>query len=370
MVKYNQLITFAEIFLEMKNKSYVKTASILVLYSLIVYIASVNQSLLTPIIIGFILSIVLLPVSRWQEKYLRFPRVVSSVTSPLLFTILIIGVGSVLISQASAFSEDFPLLKQQTLQLVKKLQAFISENFNVNRYDQYQFLENHIESGIQKGSSMIGSILMSITSILVSMGFVFLYSFFFLLYRGHLYAFLLKFFGTKSKTKVQDISISIKEMIKQYLLGLTIQGALMSAMLLISFWIIGIKYAFLLAIICAFLNVIPYIGIITGTALTCLLTLATGEPIDVVYVVIAVIIVHFIDANIVTPKVIGSKVKVNSFIVFLGIVLGEHLWGIAGMFLAIPILAILKIIFDHNERYQALAFLFGEENDNPNTPTE
>src|SRR5690606_39373618 len=104
-----------------------------------------------------------------------------------------------------------------------------------------------------------------------------------------------------------------------------------------------------------------YIAICAATVLASVITLATGDQIQALWVVIAVIVVNSIDGNIITPKIIGSKVALNSFVVLFGIVIAESIWGIAGMFLAIPILAIFKIIFDNVEGLRPYGFVLGED---------
>src|SRR5690606_39760301 len=96
-------------------------------------------------------------------------------------------------------------------------------------------------------------------------------------------------------------------------------------------------------------DALPILGVFSATVLASVVTLATGEPIQALWVIVAVIVVNSIDGNIITPKIIGSKVSLNSFVVLFGIVIAESIWGIAGMFLAIPMLAIFNIIFDNVE---------------------
>ena len=121
----------------------------------------------------------------------------------------------------------------------------------------------------------------------------------------------------------------------------------------------------MLAILTGILNILPYIGIFTALLIGALITFATAGISHVLFIVIAIVVIHAIDGNIIMPRVVGSKVKINSLIVIIGLVIGEMLWGIAGMLLTIPILAILKIIFDRVEGLQSWGFLMGEDDDVP-----
>lgn len=126
-----------------------------------------------------------------------------------------------------------------------------------------------------------------------------------------------------------------------------------------AFWIIGIKYAVLLGLIVGLFNIVPYVGIFTALFLSAMITFATGNVKDVLYVVLSVIGIHAIDSNVLLPTIVGSKVRLNALISFLGIVIGEMIWGLSGMFLAIPIIAIFKIIFDRIDSLKPWGFLLG-----------
>jgi predicted PurR-regulated permease PerM len=82
-------------------------------------------------------------------------------------------------------------------------------------------------------------------------------------------------------------------------------------------------------------------------------------------VTIAIICIHLADSNFLMPKIVGSQVKINPLIVILGVIIGEMLWGISGMFLSIPYLAIAKVIFDRAEGLQPWGILLGEEEHTP-----
>lgn len=340
---------------------YAKLPLVLISLVLLVYVAIIGKSIIIPIFIAFLVSMLLLPLTRFQEKKLRFPRILASLVSPILFVIMLLGVGLFLGTQVAHFEDDIPEFKAQLMTLFNDAQIYIADHFNVTEQEQINYLSENVEKTFQTGSSLISGAILSVTSMLLNGGFVFLYTFFFLLYRSHLLKFLIWSFGPQQEEKVIDVSSSVQDIIKQYLVGLMIQVVLITGMLYIAFSIIGIKYAFLFAVLCGILNLIPYVGIFSATVLASLVTLATGEPIQVLYLIISIIIVNSIDGNFIMPKIIGSKVQVNSFMVFVGLIIAESIWGIAGMFLAIPILAIIKIICDEVNDLKPFGFLLGEE---------
>jgi len=340
----------------------IKLTCVLISLIAIVYISILGKSLLVPLLIGFLISMLLLPLANFQERKLKFPRIISSLISPILFVLGVLGIGYLIGTQIARFTDDIPEFQQQMVDLFHKGTGFVQEKFGVSEEEQIQYINKNAETTIKRGSAMVGGMLLSVTNVLAASTFVFLYIFFFLLYRSHLVKFIVWCFRPEHQKQVREVLTSVQSIIKQYIFGLMIQMAFIAIALIIAFSVIGIKYAVLFAILCAVMNLIPYIGIFSATVLAGLVTLTTGEPIDALWVIISVIVVNSIDGNIITPKVIGSKVSLNSFVVLFGIIVAESIWGIAGMFLAIPILAILKIVFDSVGDLRPYGFLLGEEN--------
>jgi len=116
-----------------------------------------------------------------------------------------------------------------------------------------------------------------------------------------------------------------------------------------------------LGLISGIFNIVPYIGIFTALLISVLITFATAGAGKVLLVLIAFVSIHALDGNVLMPLVVGSKVKINALFAFIGIVVGEMIWGISGMFLCIPYLAMLKIIFDKVEQLKPWGILLGGE---------
>lgn len=145
------------------------------------------------------------------------------------------------------------------------------------------------------------------------------------------------------------------------MLALLFEAAIIAILNSVGLLIIGLKYAIILGVIGALLNVIPYVGALLAIMIYILIALVTKNSISYVfYVVILYTIVQLIDNNWIVPKLIGSKVKINALVTIIAVIVGGALWGISGMFLSIPIIAILKIIFDHIDTLKPWGFLLGD----------
>ncbi|HEX9150638.1 MAG TPA: AI-2E family transporter, partial [Flavobacterium sp.] len=209
---------------------------------------------------------------------------------------------------------------------------------------------------------LLGTTLASFTDTLLNIILIPIYTFLILLYRTHFMLFFSKLIKKEYHPKLQDILSQIKVAVKSYIVGLIIEMVLVSLLTTIGFMIIGVKYAVLLGIVTGILNLIPYVGILFAGALSIVASLTGTPDLSIIIGVIVVnVIVQLIDNNILVPLVVSSKVQINAFVSIVGIIIGGAICGISGMFLAIPIIAILKVIFDRIEQLEPWGYLMGDD---------
>lgn len=340
---------------------YVKLACVLISIILLGYLAKIGDTILIPMILGLLFSLLLIPLSNFMEQKLRVPRTLAGILSVILF-FGVLGYGLFLLaSQLTLLKEDFPAFKEQIMDGAGKLQSWVSQQFGIQHKEQMEFINKTASKSVDSGTLFLGTALVSLSSLFILFVFTFLYTFFLLIYRGHIVKFLLFVNRVEDRPIVVDVVRQIQYVVKKYLIGLLIQMSLVSLLVFICLSLIGVKYSLLLALITGVFNVLPYVGIFSSMLIIAILTFATSSFTHVVLVILALIIVHMIDSNFIVPKIVGSKVKVNSLFAMLSIIIGEMVWGISGMFLAIPILAIVKIVMDRIKELKPWGFLLGEE---------
>ena len=325
------------------------------------YLLLLGQSLLAPLFFSFLMALLLLPLAGFLEKKCRFKRSLSSFTAVILMLIVFAGIIIFFSNQIRSFAEDWPRLRQQGLTAFHSTQEWIAARFNINLRKQWNYINQGAEKLFSTSATILGTTLSTVSATFIFVSFTILFTFFILNYRKVWYAFLISVFSETHQERVEEIVDRVKSIIKKYIIGLLTEMLIVSVALMVILLLLGVKYAVLLGFMGGIFNVIPYLGIFTALLLSCLVTFATVGSGKVLLVVIAFIVVHAIDSNIVMPLVVGSKVKLNPMIAFIGIILGEMLWGISGMFLCIPFLAILKIIFDRVPGLHAWGMLMGEE---------
>jgi len=352
----------------MKNQvltAYFKIACIIIIMIGGGYLVLVGKEILLPLAFAFLISLLLLPVCNFMENKLRFPRTVASIVAVLLLIVVLSGILYALGSQIAALRSEWPLLKKQLTDLLGNIQQSLEANFHLNIQKQTDYINQGTQKVMGSAGTIIEQTVLSVSSVVLILVFIIIYTLFILIYRRQWMRFIVALFTEKHKKTINDISEHIKNIIRKYIVGLFFEMAILIVAGCLIFWIIGIKYVFLLGLIVGVFNLIPYVGIYTALVIGSAITFATVDSTHALYFFIAIVCIHLVDSNILMPKIVGSKVKINPLMVILGVVAGELLWGIPGMFLSIPYLAIAKVIFDRINSLESLGILLGEEENPP-----
>ena len=168
-------------------------------------------------------------------------------------------------------------------------------------------------------------------------------------------------FGVDNRGELSKIISEVTTPIPCYLSGLFIEAVIIAVLDTAALLILGIEYAILLGIIGALLNVIPYIGGLVAVALPMMIALVTKtSPLYALYIMAAYYFIQLIDNNYIVPIIVASKVKINALVSIIVVLAFGAWWGIPGMFLSIPLTAIVKVIFDHIEPLKPCGFLLGD----------
>ena len=338
---------------------YAKLSLIIIGVLAFFYILYVGQDILVPLIFATIIAILLNPVVNFLCG--KGLNKVLAILFVLIVALIIIGALMYFIgSQVSAFTESLPEFKQKISAIFTDLTEWVSQKFNVGKPKIAALVDKTTGEGMSNSSAVIGQTLGTIGGVLALVFLLPVYTFMILFYKPLLLDFIAQLFQRDKHKVVAEVLMQTKVLIQSYLVGLLLEAALVAALNSAALLIIGIKYAILIGIIGALLNLIPYIGGLVAISIPMLLAIATREPIDALWVFIAYIIVQFIDNNFFVPKIVASKVKINALVSIIVVLVGGALWGVSGMFLAIPLTAIIKVIFDRIEPLAPFGFLLGD----------
>jgi predicted PurR-regulated permease PerM len=319
-----------------------------------------GQSVIMPLLMAFFIAVLLLPMFRWFREY-KVPEVVAIVLCIFLFFLVIALIAFFLSWQIGGFVSDIDTIKKNLSVHWDNLSTWINSKTN---YTADQQLEMISSQGSKLGSNIAGYLqgaVVSLSGILIFLGLLPIYIFLILFYRNLLIRFVYLWFEDHDHTKVEDAIRETEGIVKFYLFGLMIQIGYLTVLLGGILMLFGIKHALLIGITFAILNLIPYLGALVGNLIGILLTLTTSQELWQIWAVLGTIAaVQFLDNNILMPRIVGSKVKVNALASIVGIVIGGTVAGISGMFLSIPVMAVLKIIFDKTAHLRQWGILLGD----------
>ncbi len=339
---------------------YAKISLLLVGLVALILLLYAGKSIFVPLIFAILISIILHPIVNFFVDH-KIKRVISIVITLFLTFIVITSFCILIYTQVSQFSESWPALVDRCTVLLNQTITWASGYFNINSWKLHQWTTKTQADLVNISSAAIGQTLVAIGNWLVILVLVPVYTFVILYYHSLIIEFIHRLFKTNNQMQVGAVIKQTKKVIQQYLKGLFIEAVIVAVLNSTGLLIIGINYAILLGILGAFLNVIPYIGGLVAIALPVMVALATkSTPMFAVYVIAIHYFVQIIDNNYIVPKIVASKVKINALFSILAVIVGNAIWGIAGMFLSIPLLAIIKLVCDNIEPLKPWGFLLGD----------
>jgi len=318
------------------------------------------HEVIVPLILAFLIAVLLRPVVAFFNYKLKFPHVIAVFVTVILAILVGAGIIFFISKEISTFAQDIPNIKRHLNMHFHNIQYWIYERFNISYHKQDNYIEK-VKLEMQSEDGLMGNTLDRFSTIVLTLILVPVYTFFILLYRTLFINFLTKMVHVQHHPILKEIVTEVKIVIRSYIVGLLLEMAIVATLVSTGLMIVGIDYAIFIGVVAGFLNIVPYIGILTSALLSITVALGGSSEVgDIIGVVIVFTTVHLLDSNVLIPRVVSSKVKINALAAILGIVCGGTLIGIAGMFLALPVIAITKVVFDRVPALAPLGYLMGD----------
>jgi len=334
---------------------------------LIVYFMIIAKSLLVPILISAFLAVLITPVANWLEKY-KIPRLLAVAISMVLLFLLLFGILYFFYNQFLLLANDLGEIEKRVSELIVSYNQLIAKHLDNKVPVSLENMKDTVFSYLYTNAS---SLTQGVASTASSLAIVFMmpvFIFLFLFYRDFLEEFLLMSFSIQSQERVKHVLTNVKMVVQNYISGMFVVICILAVLNSIALLSLGIKHALLFAVFAAFLNVIPFLGPMLGSILPVIYALLTKDslwyPIGVIF---AFYIIQLMESNLFTPKIVGGKVSMNPMLTIIILFVGNMIWGVAGMVLFIPAMAILKEILDEIPGMEAWAFLLGDIKKQPAT---
>ncbi len=340
----------------------------LIFATLLVFILIMGKSVLVPLTIAFFISFLLIPLTNFFER-IHFARPLAAITSILVFIIALSGALTLLGSQVKRFTDDMDHISQKVGHLKSKLPDAI-----------LQYVQGYsFEEIIGMAQSHMGTIFSSVTAFFGSFTFIIIipiYIALILIYRDHLKEFLFRLFRQREKSEsdenlvkqqgIKQLVPKIRKVIQKYLTGVFYVMCILFVLYSIALFSLGIEHAFLFAAIAASLNIIPFIGPFIGSSLPILFAFLTMDSLFYPVAVLgSFVLIQAVEGNFLTPKIVGNNVSLNPLVTLITLIVGASIWGLIGMILFIPLVAILREIFQAIDGLEPYAYLLGNPDEGP-----
>lgn len=343
--------------------SYLKALAILLLIIIIVFILIIGRSILIPLFLAGFIAVLLTPVTEWMESK-NIPRIGSIFVALLSSLLIIFGFLAFVVSQVASFTKDLKDVGGKLNSNLRNVDNFLKSKFNLETGIGNGIDQEYIVNMLQTNSSSISEFVLGTLGSLAGVFLLPVFIFFFLLYRDHLTKFIVKIFAEDDQQKIRSEIKDLRKLVQNYIVGMVKVMAILAVLNAAALLGLGIKHAIFFAVFAAVLNIIPYLGPFLGAILPTIYAFLTMDSLFYpIGVVVCFQIIQLIESNFLTPKIVGSNVNLNAFITFIGLLIGASIWGVIGMILIIPTLAVLRKIFELSESSKPYAFLFGEEID-------
>ena len=321
-----------------------------------------GKVLLVPFVLGALLAMLMAPVCRALDER-GFHRGLSSAVCVFILLVAIIGVLILVIAEINSFTEDLSLLEAKGKEMLKGLQSFIQETFNIAPDKQIVLAKEQVKNGSASVGGIAGQILTGLTSTLGTMVLMLVYTFLFLFGKEKYELFFIKIYRDEDAEKVRTVVDKISKVSQRYLTGRALSVLILATLYTIALLIIGVKNAILLAGIAAILTIIPYVGSTLGGMFPFMMAFITEESMRPAFMVAgAIILIQTIDNYFIEPNVVGGEVNLSALASIMSILIGGMIWGVAGMILFLPMFGIFKIICDHVEVLKPIGYVVGDAN--------
>ncbi|MBL1411151.1 AI-2E family transporter [Sphingobacterium faecale] len=329
----------------------------LVLILALLYVA---QDVLLPILFATLISISLFPLARLFER-LRLGKALSALLAVIVAITVISAILWFIVHQSIIIGKDASAITDKVLSVLDNGQNWLKDRFGIEKNQVLDKLKEQGNKTLENAGGVITATFGSIGNMLASAILVPLYSFFMLYYRDFFREFFFKAFKSTPQAKVDEVLNKIYTVVQSYLVGLITVMGIVAVLNTVGLMLMDIEYAWFFGTLASLLMLLPYIGIAIGSILPALFALATKDTAWYALGVVAWFqVVQFLEGNIITPNIVGSKVSINPLMAIIGILLGGMLFGLAGLILALPFIATLKVVFDAIPSMEAFGFLIGE----------
>jgi len=334
----------------------------MVIISITVLFIYFCQPVLMPLAFSAIIALLLYPLCRFFERN-GFPRTPSALLSMFIAICILAGIIFLLSSQVYRFVGEWPELKEKFSDAMNDFEWFMFKNYNIQiTTDPGSLFSGNATKFWDSGAVLLGGTISTFLAIINFLGLLPFYVFLMLLYRTAFKEFCLNITGVEKHRIVLRILYEVQKVVQNYIIGLITVMAIVATLTSTALFIIGLDYALFFGCLAAALMVIPYLGLIIGALLPAIYALLTKDSgWYAVAIIASFAFIQFMEGNIITPKITGGRVNINPLAAIIALVAGGWLWGMGGLIISLPFVAMLKVVLSNVPSLRHYGFLLGTE---------
>jgi predicted PurR-regulated permease PerM len=321
-----------------------------------------GRDILFPFLFAIFFAFLLMPLESFIYKYI--PTKAASISGSVLLVLgTVVGIIFIFGYQFIQIVSDMNSIQLQLQDGIESILQFISKKIPFFKLPEDPAAMNDMMSKLLEAPiQYVGAGITSGAGFLFNAALTLIYTIFILIYKGAFHDFLMIQFSKDKREELEAILAQSVHLIQRYLTGMVTVVIILAVLNSVGLLIIGVEHAVFWGVLGACLVIIPYIGTVLGGTLPFLYSLATAQYGWQPFAVITYyIIIQQLEGNLVTPKIVGSSVRINPFFALIGIVIMGSLMGIGGIVLAIPILAIIKLVAEEIDVLKPVALLMDKD---------
>ena len=346
-----------DLFQTSRRFSVLEILQFIVLLSLILYF---GKTLFIPLSFSLLVGFILYPICKWMETK-GINKGIAIVISILGVTLLAGAIIYLLFVQFSEFLEEWQSLRIKLSETINQLSVFISERFDISLKKQTEFINNTLNNSGSQAFSIVRNTAYSLSESVFFLLMIPVFSTLILFHRQMLSNALYELFPKEKKNTIHEILVETINAYYNFIKGMLVVYLIVGLLNSIGLLLIGVPHPFLFGFIASILTFIPYVGIMISSLLPIAISWITYNSIWYPLAVIAVFsIVQLLEAYLIFPFAVGNRLKINTLVIIIAIIVGGILWGAAGMILFIPFVSVMKLIADRTPSLKTLSVLLGD----------
>lgn len=349
---------------------FVKVPMVLLTIVLVVFMMIQAKGVLVPIMISGMLAVLISPLASWMEK-IGLPKLLAVFLSVVALIAFLFGLAYFFYNQLIGFADELHLLERRMTELINEFNQFTEQYIEGAVPISFDNLQSAIFNYLYDNMASLTQGVIA-TTITLTIAFIIpIYIFLFLYFRHFLIEFLHRAFPEKDREVVGNVVHKVKLVVQNYIVGMFLVIIILAILNSIALYSFGLRHALLFAVFAALLNVIPFLGPFIGATLPILYAFLSKDSLWYpIGIFMTFYVIQLAESNLFTPKIVGGKVSMNPFMTILALLLGNFVWGLAGMILFIPGMAMLKVVFDEIDGMQPYGFLLGSTKGMNMRPTD